>query len=279
VFGFVTAGWKELSREQQDRYNAVYCGICRELGRRCSRMSRLCLSYDMVFLALLELSLYEPEETEGTAFCAVHPFGRRRWTSSECICYAADMNAALACLKAQDDVRDDHKLTARWMNGILEPKLPEIRTRWPRQCDAMESCLQRLDALERAGSPDPDAAAGCFGELMAELMVMEEDCWSQHLRHLGSCLGRFIYLADAMLDYDADRKKGSYNPFLAAGIEKDPALWEQILVLTMAGCTEAYEKLPLVRDKALLDNILYSGVWLRWRGYRNKEESHGSGSL
>ena len=33
------------------------------------------------------------------------------------------------------------------------------------------------------------------------------------------------------------------------------------LVLVMARCTAGYEMLPLVQDKALLDNILYSGVW------------------
>ena len=41
--------------------------------------------------------------------------------------------------------------------------------------------------------------------------------------------------------------------------------WREYLVLTMAKCTECYEKLPLVQDKQLLDNILYSGVWVNYR--------------
>ena len=38
--------------------------------------------------------------------------------------------------------------------------------------------------------------------------------------------------------------------------EKNLRVWEDYLVLTMGRCTENFEKLPLVQDKALLDNIL-----------------------
>jgi hypothetical protein len=47
--------------------------------------------------------------------------------------------------------------------------------------------------------------------------------------------------------------------------------WEEYLVLAMAKCTEEFEKLPLVQDKQLLDNILYSGVWCGL-GRKNKGE-------
>ena len=33
----------------------------------------------------------------------------------------------------------------------------------------------------------------------------------------------------------------------------------------MGRCTEYFEKLPLVQDKSILDNILYSGVWTNFR--------------
>ena len=42
--------------------------------------------------------------------------------------------------------------------------------------------------------------------------------------------------------------------------------------MTMGRCTENYEMLPLVQDKALLDNILYSGVWVNCRGKRKEED-------
>ena len=114
---------------------------------------------------------------------------------------------------------------------------------------------------------------------MAELMVYREDFWAPTLRELGRNLGRFIYLLDAVLDYDEDLKKNKYNPFLAMGQGKNRKQWEQYLVLTLGRCTEAYERLPLMQDKGLLDNILYSGVWVSYRAAEKKEDHHNGGSI
>ena len=72
-------------------------------------------------------------------------------------------------------------------------------------------------------------------------------------------------LADAAVDFRKDRKKGKYNPYLAMGDAEDWPRWEDYLVLAMGRCTEYYERLPLVQDKKLLDNILYSGIWVEYR--------------
>ena len=46
MFGYVSANWKELSREQKERYGSIYCGICRGIRRRSGSLARLTLSYD-----------------------------------------------------------------------------------------------------------------------------------------------------------------------------------------------------------------------------------------
>ena len=47
---YVTANQKELTKQQQLRYGAVYCGICRQIRTRASQAAQLGLSYDMAFL-------------------------------------------------------------------------------------------------------------------------------------------------------------------------------------------------------------------------------------
>lgn len=277
MFGYVTANYDELDKALKERYRAVYCGICRDIHRQTSNLSRIVLSYDMAFLALLLMSLYEPEETQGKNRCLSHPMEGHPWTDNPYVSYAADMNVALAYYKALDDYRDEGKLSARLLAGLLEPYYADIRSRCPRQCEAIERCITKLSEMEKAGEENPDHPAAAFGELMAELMVYEEDLWAQTLRRMGFHLGRFVYLVDAMLDYDRDKKQGSYNPFITH--EKNLIQWEEYLVLSMTACTDHYEKLPLVQDKALLDNILYSGVWVQYRGKIGKEDHHGSGSL
>lgn len=265
MFGYVTANMKELTELQQKRYLAVYCGICRQIRSRASQTARLGLSYDMAFLALLLMSLYEPEEASGDRACLLHPLQKRSWVDNELIQYAADMNVALSYYKARDDVADEGKLSARLMIPVFGKSLPGIEDRYPRQCDAMQRCIRELECLEKAGCANPDLPAGCFGQLMGELLVYREDIWAPTLRQAGQALGRFIYLTDAALDYRQDKKKQKYNPFLAMGMEEDWTAWENYLVLAMARCTRYFEMLPLVQDKDLLDAIVYSGVWVEFR--------------
>ena len=272
MFGYVTANMKELTKSQQQRYGAVYCGICRGIRSGASQTARLGLSYDMAFLALLLMSLYEPEEQTGDRACLLHPIARRSWVDNEYIRYCADMNIALGYFKAMDDVRDDRSLTGRVMAGIFGKSLQRIRDTYPRQWAAMEDCISRLDALETENCPNPDLPAACFGELMAQLLVYREDLWADALSEMGHALGRFVYLLDAMADYRRDEKKKKYNPFLAMGEGRDLAKWEDYLVLEMAQCTEAFERLPLVQDKPLLDRILYSGVWMEFERMRPRKK-------
>ncbi len=275
MFGYVEASWKELTKEQQQRYGGVYCGICRQLKARASQTARLGLRYDMAFLALLLMSLYEPEEETGPLHCAAHPLCRRNWVDNDLICYAADMNVVLAYYNCLDDWNDDGKHTAKAMAKAMEKKLPAIQARYPRQCQAIARCISELSELEKANCRNPDEPAACFGRLMGEILVYKEDLWAPTLRQTGFHLGRFIYLADAAVDYSRDKRKGKYNPYLAMGMEADYARWEEYLVLAMGRCTDAYEKLPLVQDKALLDNILYSGVWvsIKGKGAKAREET------
>ena len=183
MFGFVTANLTELSPAEKKRYNAVYCGICRRIRENASNLCRLGLSYDMAFLALLLMSLYEPEETHGHR------------------AYAADMNVALACYNARDDWQDDRRLTAAWMGEVFGRHVGAIEERYPRQCGAIRECITELNALEQENCSNPDRPARLFGRLMGEILVYREDLWAPTLRELGMALGRFIYLADAAADY------------------------------------------------------------------------------
>lgn len=272
MFGYVTANLKELDQEAERRYGAVYCGICRRIRLQSGNVARLGLSYDMAFLALLLMSLYEPEEQTGDKACALHPIRKRPWVDNEFVRYAADMNVALGYYNFLDDWEDDGKYTAKLMAGQFGKHLPDIEGRYPRQCAAIAECIRQLSQLEKEGCANPDEPAACFGRLMGELLTYKEDLWAANLRQMGFYLGRFIYLLDAALDYDKDAQKGKYNPYLAMGTGKDWPRWEEYLVLTMARSTEYFERLPLVQDKPLLDNILYSGIWTNKRKKGQKED-------
>ena len=108
---------------------------------------------------------------------------------------------------------------------------------------------------------------------MAELFVWKEDPLQQILRMFGFYLGKFIYIMDAYMDLEEDRRKNCYNPLLE---EYGKEAWEdrvhEILDGTLRMAAAEFEKLPCEQDLAVLRNILYEGVWTKYERKRKHDE-------
>ena len=275
MFGYITVDPAALPEAQRRRYEGCYCGLCRALGRRCGQLCRCTLTYDMVFLTLTQHSLYEPAETAEEHPCPAHPFRKKASWRSEVSDYAADLNVMLALLKAEDDWQDERRAVKKLEAGLLRHAAAEAAERNPIQWSAMTEAMAALRDVERRRDPNPDAGANAFGSLMASLFVRKEDRWASDLRFMGHSLGRFLYLLDAVLDREADTKRGLYNPALC--LQADGATEEDlrnILLLIMADCTKAWERLPLVLDAELMRSILYTGVWSQLSVITGEEHEH-----
>jgi hypothetical protein len=274
MFGYVVCNKKELDREEVKRYQNIYCGLCKTLERKYGQLSRIGLNYDMTFLILLLSSLYEPNEEEDNFRCALHPFHKRKEVTNRYTDYAADITVALAYHKCLDDWQDEHKKLQRQYAQLLEDDYKKVKSYYLRQCVAIENGISELNKIEKLPYSLADEAINCFGRLMSELFVVEEDFWSNSLRSFGYSLGRFIYLMDATMDYSKDKKTGNYNPLNSMG--KKPYEMEELLSMIIGEATAEFEKLPLVQDAHMLKNILYGGVWQKYyakiRG--GKERTH-----
>ena len=270
MFGYVRPNLTDMSPEAQARYRAHYCGLCHAIGARHGQAARMALTFDLAYLTVFLGSLYEPEEHSGQGKCMPHPVKPHAWVRSRVTDYAADMTIALTYHKLLDDWLDDRNLPAKAASRVLQKAYTQVKADWPRQCEAIERTLADLSNVEKKRDPSPDAAARCFGELMAELFVMQEDYWSGALRAFGYSLGRYIYLLDAACDYDKDLKKGSYNPVLLMG--KKPEDMRDTLEMVLGDASAAFEKLPLIQDEEILRNILYSGVWQGYNEYLHKKD-------
>ena len=108
---------------------------------------------------------------------------------------------------------------------------------------------------------------------MAEVLDVRRDMWSADLQEMGMALGKFIYLMDAYEDLRKDRRRHRYNPLAALAQQPD---YEQqvhdILVMLMAQCASAFERLPILQDASILRNIIYSGVWTRYTDLRQLQQ-------
>lgn len=260
MFGYVRIDKNELKVRDFDTYNAYYCGLCRELKEAFGIRGQLTLGYDMVFLAVLLTGLYEPEDERHEGRCPVHPLSRHVSLTNTFTRYGAYMNVLLSYYKCIDDVFDEGSKKAAILARLLRRGALTAGKAYPLQRKTIVRELKKLSGLEKEKSRNIDEAAGCFGRLTASIFVFRHDEWEKYLERLGFFLGKFIYIADALCDLKEDTEKGRYNPFDGSDMTKEE---KDNLLMMMAGeCADAYEMLPVVKNKAILDNILYSGIFL-----------------
>lgn len=282
MFGHVTIHKPELKVRDYERYRSYYCGLCRTLGKRYGITGKLLLSYDMTFLAILFSGLYELEGSGKRMICLLHPTRRQTGLCNPATEYAADMTMLLTYHKLLDDWEDDRRLTALFTSRWFLRRYRRVRAEYPRQCAAVEDGMHSLSQAERRGETSADVVSGLFGSILSEIFVWHEDEWSDTLREIGFYLGKYIYLADAYVDMEEDRKNRSYNPlwtwYQSRTEEEFHHFCEQQFNLIMSVCARAFERLPILQEAELLRNILYAGVWTRFYQARNKrmEETHGS---
>ena len=273
MFGYIAVNKPEMKFREFDMYQSYYCGLCKSLKERYGKRGQITLSYDMTFLALLLSSLYEPETDSGYRRCAVHPVQKHLYRQNEFTDYAADMNLLLSYEKCLDDWNDEHKTKKRIMAALLKSKNKQVYERYPEKLDKICAYMERIHEYEKRESRNLDEAAGAFGEIMAEIFVYRQDEWEETLRRMGFFFGKFIYLMDAYEDIEADVEKGTYNPLKDIYDKEDfEEQAEQVLLMMMAECSKAYERLPIVENTQILRNILYSGVWSRYNQVKQKRK-------
>lgn len=263
LFGYVSANPKMMNEQEVQRYRGLYCGLCRCLGKRHGQLTRLSLTYDMTFLALFLSSMYEPEECEEQFWCMVHPKGKHASIMTPYTEYAADMNVLLAYLNCMDNWQDDKNMVALLESVIFKKGYRETQHKYPRQANVISRELEVLSKLEAERCTNIDEPANCFGRLLGELFVVDEsNHFAEDLRQFGFYLGKFIYLYDAVMDYESDKASGNYNPIVLGFDEPLSAQTaRELLTYYISACTQIFGRLPIVQDSVIIKNILFSGVW------------------
>lgn len=256
MFGYVNVCKDELKIKEHRLFSAYYCGLCKRQGKICGSLSRLILSYDFTVLALLLDSISEEKPEVYAGRCALHPFKKRPVVSrSKNLDYCAQMSVALAYYNALDD-RADEGMSIKSVVLSLKSAVKKIKKLYPDKLKNIEKYLAEISEAEKRNEKQIDLPAGAFGKLMAELFLAEEK-QNRALYEFGYNIGRWIYVIDAIDDFEKDKKKGRYNPFNSVEeiIQQETAVW-----YNLSAAAAAYELLDIKRNKSILDNIVYIGL-------------------
>ncbi|MFR6513144.1 MAG: DUF5685 family protein [Ruminococcus sp.] len=273
MFGYVTICEPELKMKDWRKYRSYYCGLCRTLKERHGNVGQLTLTYDMTFAVILLTSLYEVKGLTSSHRCKTHPVKKQWMIQNEITEYCADMNVLLAYYHMIDNWQDEKKVSGLLASKTLHGKAKKIEKKYKRQSQVIRRELKKLAEYEKANCQNIDLPAGCFGRLMEELLVYKEDMWEPTLRKVGFFLGKFIYIMDAYDDLQKDMKEKCYNPLKTLRFEENfEEKCYQMLQMMIAECSTAFEQLPCLVDVEILRNILYAGVWTKYRKKQMEKE-------
>ena len=282
MYGYLRVHAPELKVREQEYYRAVYCGLCRSMGKCTGQCSRMTLSYDFTYFALVRMALTGETPAIRRHRCPVHPLRKRPMAEpTDDLALCAYMSAILAYHKIHDDLRDEQGLK-RTAATAAAPFVGSFRRRAIKrgygEADvAVANALQALCELEAARPPSVDQPASLFGELMATLLAFGLTGNPAKLaRTIGYHVGRWIYILDAADDFAEDVKSQRYNPLICLYgdlLTADPAMTElpetkrqELRTALLAELMElecAFDLLDIADHpdlSGILSNMLYEGM-------------------
>lgn len=251
-------------------YKAVYCGLCRQLGRSFGVLARFTLSYDTTFLALLGAAIGETETEIAPGRCPFNPLRKMPVCGgSPALAFSADMTALILWWKFRDDLTDEgffRGIPARLGLLFTRGAYRKAAARHRALDESFRKMIDDQQALESRNCSNVDEAAQPTAAALSSVFaaLSGEESQRRVLERLGYLVGRFIYLADALDDLEQDREKGRYNPFLLAHPGAEPEELRQqglsSLYLTVGEVELTYRLLKVQRFSPILENILTLGL-------------------
>lgn len=274
MFGYVRTFDSELKIGEHRVYKAIYCGLCKQLGRSFGFLARMTLSYDFTFLAALAMALQEEDPCFEPQGCVCNPIKKTPCClGNNALSKAADCAMILLWHKLQDDMQDSglFKRTAAGMLRLFARRPYRLAAdRRPVLAQKAAEYTAAQQALEAQSCADVDIAAEPTARLLEWLLaeLSNDEKQQRVLQRTGYLLGRYIYLCDALDDLEDDRKQGGYNPFLlraaANGTAADPVTIREeakgSLYLTVSELGLCCDLLQLRRFQGIINNVLYLGL-------------------
>ena len=267
MFGYVRASKPELKVKEFEMYKAVYCSLCRELGKSYGFISRLTLSYDFTFLALINMSLKNGCDVIERKRCAFNPLKKCNYCKNNS---ELKMPAAAAMImlyyKIKDNIKDEKgfkKLGFLMLLPLFSGAHKKAIKQYPEIEKIVFDFIKEQNFLEDRHCDKLDIAADPTAKALSKLLMLCSDDATQKrvLERLGYCIGRYIYLLDAACDLENDIKNNSYN--VLSYIKTDNFLKEKIvpqLYFCVNEAGRAFELLDIKKYKAIIGNIIYLGL-------------------
>lgn len=214
MFGYVKTDYPNLYVKDTILYRAMYCGLCKSIGEVCGQKARLVLNYDLAFLSVLLHNLKDIDVEITKQHCVIHRIGKHPIAKpDELSKRIAALNVILAYHKLNDDVIDLNK--GRLKRNFFKSAYKKCVKKEPKLNEIVSNMYKNLLVYEKKGSDSVDMVSDPFGVMMQDIVKeLLGDKFDESVSVLSYNLGKWIYLIDAIDDFEKDKKKKSFNVFI-----------------------------------------------------------------
>ena len=264
MFGYVKAYKPEMTFSQYDIYKGIYCSLCKCIGKNYGLLARMTLSYDFAFFALMRMSVEQSCSGFKKSRCSFNPVK----TCLECnlndndLEYTADVSMLMVYYKYLDNIQDSRG-AKKLLLKLISPYFSSIYRKGKKRCPEGARILEAMHSAqleaEKNFSGNIDEACHPSAEALGKLLAFKKADDVDLLYGFGYMIGRWVYLTDALDDYEKDKADGTFNPFLSK-VEFSIDSCVESLNLTASSAIDIFEKIKVYKHKKLIENILYDGL-------------------
>lgn len=268
MFGYVRYDLPYLFIKDHKLYKAMYCGLCKGIGEACGQAARMGLTYDMTFVSALLHNIAGIDVEIRPQHCVEHVLAKHPMALVDDMTrQLGALNTVLVYYKLTDDILDGDK--GRGKRAWFKKGFQRAQKTYPRMVETVDRYMRQQAQTEAQKVASCDVAADSTACMMRDLScdILGEKS-TEHTQELFYYLGKWIYLIDALDDYDKDVKKGAYNPFvLTYGCESRQALMQAygaeiafIFDTVCFGLREHLSHIQFAFNRDLTDNIILRGI-------------------
>ncbi|MDR0918291.1 MAG: DUF5685 family protein [Oscillospiraceae bacterium] len=197
----------------RNKYRKYYCSCCKALQYNYGNLAKTLLSYDVTVFAFFmntDVSCAKnaniPCNFIGHCGSFENVKENNQWKA------IGALNLLLVWQKLKDDIYDENLLYAKIGLRIYRKSIIRAINDFPNMAKEIEQGYERIVALEKENA-DVSTIAMAFSDMMYAALSSAL-CISEQQKLFFNAISSWIYIIDALDDYDKDLKKKRFNPLI-----------------------------------------------------------------
>lgn len=277
MFGYVKPNKSELKIKDYETYKALYCSLCKTLGKEYGLIARNLLTYDAVFYILIRKTVFQNNsDCAYSGVCKFNPLKKCNYINQDTyLSQASALSVIMFYYKIKDNIADGSffkKTLSFLILPYIKLKFNKAIKNYSEFNDIIKETMMFQSNTESDLTASLDMSAHASATALEKIFSLgiKDKNQSKVIKRLGYCLGRWVYLIDAFDDLEDDIKNKSFNPFIIKYNldksylkEKDYSIEKEIISSIRMTANETGLALELLEKNCyvpLIENIIFDGM-------------------